>query len=244
MIFNFNDERDRFFWGSFWHDDNCRNLSVLNPDDVILAVNKAYIDMTPRTINGLGLSVDSVPKSYKKDYNGLVNKKIKLLNDLRQNLAKNIVNSVFKANQFKDAIHKSLCDTFKKEFEGLADKLNKDIEQANIPGLKRITTKKITYGKAQKIVNMTMKYLYFFDNANTYVNSVFNNCHMAIDEYIMVYFNKNGINRPGTSWSNFDDATYEEYQDGIKDYCNQKGEKPFFAEFKYWNQGRKIANNP
>ena len=242
MIYNFNDERDRFFWGSFWHDDNVRILSVLEPNDVILAVNKAYIDMTPRTINGLGLSVDSVPKNYKQSYNDLKTKKIGLLNTLRQNLANNIVSKVFKANKFDDNIHETLCDTFKKEFEDLANVLNKDIKQANIPGLKEITTKKITYGKAQKIVNMTMKYLYFFDNANNYVNSVFDNCHMAIDEYIMVYFDSVGINRKGysNSWSNFDFSNYSNYQSAIKNYCSQKGEKPFFAEFKYWNQGRKI----
>ena len=89
-----------------------------------------------------------------------------------------------------------------------------------------------------------MKYLYFFDDANNYVNSVFNNCHMAIDEYIMVYFKKNGIKRPGTSWSNFNECTYKKYQKDIKDYCDKMGKKPFFAEFEYWNAGRKITNNP
>ena len=245
MTFNFKDARDRFFWGSFWHDDNCRKLDVCNPNDVVLAVNKAYDDMTPRTISGLGLSEDKLSTNDKKNKNyiNLKTKKKNFLDGLRNDLAQKIVDEVFIKNIFNDTVHNDLCNHFKTQFEKVINDLNKDIVtiQSQIPAIKEINIKKITYGKAQKIVNMSMKYLYFFDDANNYVSTVFNKCHMAIDEYIMKFFDSKGYKRKVDRWSNFDKKTYNDYRtEVVNDYCSKDGKLPFFAEFDYWNQGRKL----
>ena len=41
-------------WGEFRESEECQ-LSVEKESDVLLAVKRAYIDMTPRTIAGLGM---------------------------------------------------------------------------------------------------------------------------------------------------------------------------------------------
>ena len=242
--FNFNDARDRFLFGSFWNDDDCRKLSVLKEADVLLAINKAYIDMTPRTIVGLGLSEDKIRKETKKseEYKALVTKKSELINELKKNLAQMIVKEVFDKEKFDDTIHKNLCDNFIKDFKEKIQQLNNEINKIKESDNKiiTITENKITYGKAQKIVNMAMKYLYFFDDADDYVETVFNNCHMAIDEYIMKFFDDKGTKRSCSSWSNFDYEKYEKYREAINKYCKGDGKIPFFAEFEYWNKGKAL----
>ena len=191
MIFKFEkgaDERSKFVFGTFWRDDNCRELSVLEPKDVVLAVDKAYIDMTTRTITGLGLSADKIKSATKKTqaYKDLIALKISVIQKLKETLAENIVEKVFKVGRFDDNIHYMLCEDFIKDFQKKIDALNAQIRVVkNIDeNIREIVKEKITYGKAQKIVNMSMKYLYFFDDAITYKKTVFENCHMAVDEYI------------------------------------------------------------
>ncbi len=47
--------------------------------------------------------------------------------------------------------------------------------------------KEIPYGKAQKIVNMSFKYLYCFDDSQRYSHK-FSKCHMALDSYTLEWF--------------------------------------------------------
>ena len=243
-VFNYKNQTDKFYFFAFWKDDEPRALSVLKPDDVILAVNKAYDDMTPRTISGLGLSESKLSKKEKKneEYSNLKKKKKELLDALRMSLAKKIIDEVFKKSKFDDNIHQDLCEFFQNEFSDVITELNTDICNINqqIKKIERIDGSKNTYGKAQKIVNMTMKYLYFFDDAIVYNGSVFTNCHMAIDEYIMKYMDCIGIERTCKHWSNFNKGTYKEYQTSIRVHCNNNNEIPFIAEFTYWMKGSKI----
>ena len=243
MIFEFKkgaDERSRFLFGTFWRDDACRELSVLEPKDVVLAVDKAYIDMTPRTITGLGLSEDKIKSGTKKsqEYKALIVLKLNVIQKLKGTLAENIVEKVFKAGSFDDNIHHMLCEDFIKDFQKKIDVLNAQIRVVkNIDeNIREIIKEKITYGKAQKIVNMSMKYLYFFDDAITYKKTVFENCHMAVDEYIMKYFDKYGGKRGKrnvSNWSNFNEQTYVDYQKAVKTYCDAQKKNRFFAEFEY-----------
>lgn len=244
MNFDFNDVRDQFMFAFFWRDFNFRKLSVLKEEDVFLAVNKAYIDMTPRTIDGLGLSENKINSKTKKskEYKDLVAQKSKLIAELKNNLAEKIVKKVFNIREFNDEIHKELCEGFINDFTHKIKTLNEDIEQIRKVDDKIdfIDAKKITYGKAQKIVNMSFKYLYFFDNADRYLTSVFEKCHMAIDEYIMVFFDEQNIGRTCKNWSNFNQSSYAEYKKSTDDYCNTDNKIPFFAEFEYWIEGQKV----
>jgi hypothetical protein len=251
-----------------WHVCPARDLDVTNKYDVILAVENAYRDMMPRTINGLGLSAldkinsrsikgqnDEQKKALLKQKESLKETKQTLLDELRMDLAENIIKKVFQAKDgkgnFNNTIHEELCTEFVNAFQDKIKKLNTAIDQFNRnPVLStdlRVTPiceKKITYGKAQKIVNMTMKQLYCFDNAPNYKSSVFQHCHIPIDSIILEFFK---ISVTG-GWSGFDNVGYKEVQKKCKEKWEKKTEdaglpanddftKLFFAEFIIWDAG-------
>lgn len=246
-----------FTFAMMWHTSPARKLDVTKLDDVILAVNNAYRDMMPRTISGIGLSKlneipnKTVPKSCK---DALRDSKSKLLNDLRMELAKNIIENVFNAHgglgEFNDLIHEKLCDDFIKDFQLKSAYLNKEIDRFNLThsqSVSHIDVSKITYGKAQKIVNMTMKQLYCFDNAHTYRSSVFQYCHIPIDSVILEFFDLNA----SYVWSNLDKSKYTDVQKKCrrlwKDKVDKAGLSPaddmrhiFFAEFVIWDAKNRL----
>lgn len=249
---------DDFKFAIMWHTSPARALSVTRSEDAMLAVNNAYRDMMPRTIDGLGLSMlDKLPgKAVKKeDKNALRGIKAELLKELRENLAKNIIEKVFLANSgagdFNDSIHQTLCNEFIADFKAKVGTLNRAIDDFNkrhsltaSNEIKSIDTDKITYGKAQKIVNMSMKQLYCFDDACRYHASVFQYCHIPLDSIILEFFKLNHQ----YVWSNLDDTAYSE----VQTQCRKKWEKKtseagfsagddftklFFAEFIIWDAG-------
>lgn len=258
-----------FTFGVMWHVCPARDLDVTNKDDVILAVENAYRDMMPRTITGLGLSAldkinsrsikgqnDKQKKALLEQKDSLKKMKQTLLDELRMNLAENIIEKVFQAKDgkgdFNDTIHKELCTEFVDAFQDKIKKLNAEIDNFNRNSglstdllVKGIEEKKITYGKAQKIVNMTMKQLYCFNKARTYKKSVFQYCHIPIDSVILEFFHLSSK----YVWSNL--KTYDEYLNVQKqcirrweDKVNAAGLRTtddmrhiFFAEFVIWDAG-------
>ena len=50
----------------------------------------------------------------------------------------------------------------------------------------------VAYGKAQKIVNMTMKGIYCLDGAENY-EDWFKHCHMALDSIILEWFKRDVV---------------------------------------------------
>ncbi|MBQ6832266.1 MAG: hypothetical protein IJO28_06465 [Oscillospiraceae bacterium] len=116
----------------------------------------------------------------------------------------------------------------------------------------------VSYGKAQKIINMMFKYLYCFDCADRYLEK-FQNCHMTIDAVIIDWFadvalpalsgkSEKFLNSGTIKWSKAfhrgsmtEPNTYLWYQKQIKQflkisYLDQDGQKltPFLAEFYAW----------
>jgi len=120
----------------------------------------------------------------------------------------------------------------------------------------------IPYGKAQKIVNMSFKYLYCFDDAQKYSRQ-FQECHMALDSYTLEWFMRFILNDKEhkhikktriveTSWSNLvcgnndqEEYSYLWFQSQIKSFLasdrnkvyvdeNNKKLHPFQAEFYIW----------
>lgn len=257
-----------FTFGVMWHVCPARDLDVKNKDDVILAVENAYRDMMPRTINGLGLSkldkinsrsikcqTDEQKKALLEQKENLKEMKQTLLDELRMDLAKDIIKKVFQAKggkgNFNNTIHEKLCTKFVNAFQNkikqlntAIDKFNRDSGLSTDLSVAHIDEKKITYGKAQKIVNMTMKQLYCFDNAPEYKSSVFQHCHIPIDSIILEFFN---ISAPG-GWSGLDNVGYKEVQKKCKEKWEKKTKdaslpanddftKLFFAEFIIWDAG-------
>ena len=122
-------------------------------DDVIMfAINKAYLDMQPRTIKGLG-----------------------------------------KVTDFKDCI----CEMLKNEFAEYFYQTKKDEEEFKLEHhrmcknflkyanekLRQHGVEELSYGKAQKVVNMIFKYLYCTKEYGEEKKEYFSYCHMPLDSF-------------------------------------------------------------
>lgn len=192
-----------------------RQLSVIKKDDIIYAVNGAYLSMQPRT--------------YKKIKNQ--NAPTKRLNraGALENLAKRF-EAYFRAPALKtqadfDDWHKKTCDDF------LVD-LNNALALAGYQN--------VCYGKAQKIVNVTFKNLYLFDDAGALLE-YFKFCHFILDSDNMRWYNSALHKSVSTAWSNFDYPTYIDIQREIRKYLPTQTRypvNPFEAEFYVWSDYR------
>ena len=101
----------------------------------------------------------------------------------------------------------------------------------------------VTYGKAQKIVNMTMKGIYCLGGAENY-EDWFKHCHMALDSIILEWFKRDVKPIGDEKWSNLDEVKYGEYLEKIRNYFatpnrilntfDINGFSPFQAEFYIW----------
>ena len=263
-----NDKIQEFKFYMLWGDKNSRKLYITNPCDVLLAVKKAYIDMQPRTIDGLGLSLKSGKQPSKNHvaYWNIVQLKEKIINDLNINLANQVVTSIKSLNtpslnqSLFDREHIGLCQNFITGFKKGINSINSAITSAigigvqqkgilsNYLKYSQIDPSQITYGKAQKIVNMTFKYLSLFDDANQFSN-VFQYCHVAIDRYIIEEVNKQCKNFKiplnaqqedalNKAWSNYDYNDYSNMLTLMRNIISSPnyvgGKLLFFEEFNWW----------
>ena len=263
-----NDKIQEFKFYMLLGDKNSRKLHITNPYDVLLAVKKAYIDMQPRTIDGLGLSLKSGKQPSKNNaaYWNIVQLKEKNINDLNIYLANQVVTSIKRLNtpslgqSLFDSEHNGLCQNFIMEFKKRINSINSAITSAISIGVQpngipsnylkysQIDTSQITYGKAQKIVNMTFKYLSLFDDANQFSN-VFQYCHVAIDRYIIEEVNQQCKNfktplyaqqkaAPAKAWSNYDYNDYINMLTLMRNIISSPnyagGKVLFFEEFDWW----------
>lgn len=213
------------------------SVSVTNTDDIILAIKKAYIDMSPRTFK------NSDPKENNINLNS--KKKENLFLELADKFAEYMHNG---ADDF-ETWHYNICDCFIKHFSEILKEAGKNPDDA-------------TYGKAQKIINMTFKYLYCFDDAALYAER-FEPCHMALDSYILNWVGEWFIEQynEGKSrgeklsrgkmpkWSKLTykaesgkGPQYIEIQNAIRDRVSKEfGKPPIEAEFEIWYSQRKKA---
>ena len=140
---------------------------------------------------------------------------------------------------------------FLDEYKSAMNKLNQSISQAPNSDTYLINVDNIKYGKAQKIVNMTCKYLMLFSDASDY-QKVFQQCEMPLDSKILEYYNntivtslnksKNSkIQRCNTAWSNLEYDEYEDIQKNIKEFCESNKNTdlnltgfPLIDEFTIW----------
>lgn len=91
----------------------------------------------------------------------------------------------------------------------------------------------LTFGQAQKWVNMTIKYLYMLEFA-TFEN-VFSYLHIPLDNYVFdIASEVLNIERPKIAWSKWDDYEnkYLGYQKEIRNKITDC--EPLRWEFRYW----------
>ena len=125
---------------------------------------------------------------------------------------------------FKSA-HKEACNVFLTSFNEAARE-NGVQEQA--------------FGKAQKIINMSFKYLYCMLRHKK--EDWFSYCHMPLDSYTLNWFYRTEENGTKISkketWSNLDDKRYYSIADKIESHVDTQfpglGLSPLEAEFMIW----------
>ena len=185
-----------------------KSLSVKNPDDVLHAVKNGYHAMQPRTFDKV--KVDAQIIETQKD-------------EMLKNLAKVFADYFTNPPTDFDNWHKNTCDKFLNDLNNL---------------LKQSGYKSVNYGKAQKIVNVTFKNLYLFDDADLYLD-LFKDCHFILDSANMEWYNKQVVSVPvTTAWSNLDYSTYIKIQEKIRNYLSNQTKystNPFEAEFSIWS---------
>lgn len=93
---------------------------------------------------------------------------------------------------------------------------------------------KLTYGQAQKWLNMTIKYLYMLQVYS--FDRVINCLHIPVDKYILEVVEKElGIKRPVDAWSRWDNyKEYEDYQKAIREELKKRKYSPLIWEFENW----------
>lgn len=109
-------------------------------------------------------------------------------------------------------LHKECCNIF---FKTVTDK-NK---------------KPYAYGIAQKVINLTFKYLYCHDEAKNYEDN-FKDCHTVLDSYILKYYSIKD-----TSWTKLSEKDYDDIEETIKNQRKRiDGLTQFQEEFVVWPQ--------
>lgn len=145
------------------------------------------------------------------------------------------------ANQF-DKWHKSACNTFVEincKIEGL-NGLENTVLISKLLCNKADKSKNVfTYGQAQKLINMMVKYLYIFYRCEGFdeLDMIKDFAHAPIDSYVL---KAAGIEANGDiAWSKIDNyKTYKEYRDDIKQKAVKKGYKNDFQwELAEWPFG-------
>lgn len=132
------------------------------------------------------------------------------------------------------------CDIGKnKALDAIINKLRDYIENADMPDFEKehnelcklwannldLKEDHREYGKAQKIINMSFKYLYtmfYVENKGDKRLEKFDNCHFTLDSYTLRWLN--GCKLDGkpkclnskTSWSTLDDTEYKNIQEFAK----------------------------
>lgn len=97
-----------------------------------------------------------------------------------------------------------------------------------------------SYGKAQKIINMTFKYLYCLNTTNIYEKEIFQKCHMPLDSFTLEWCRRYLNDKPeelnsDTSWSGIKGGLYVSLQREIKNLLYY----PLYAEFIIWPEMKK-----
>jgi hypothetical protein len=90
------------------------------------------------------------------------------------------------------------------------------------------------YGQAQKWINMTIKYSWFFKQ-DSELDPWYSAAHVPVDEFILRAAQKAGIQRPSEPWSRWDDRKkYESFQRLIRDRADRNGTTPLALEHEWW----------
>ena len=169
---------------------------------------RAYTDMQPRTIGGLGKFREDSKNNKNLD---------SLFNEVAEKLYSFVVDDPARNEDEFDDWHKEICEWFVSEFNRITEGFPVD---------------KIAFGKGQKLINCSLKYIYCLKGADEYKEK-FEHCHMILDRYtysegfykreVIPWYNNlnksNQLRLTGlTSWSNLKYDEYSKIQQNISNF--------------------------
>lgn len=165
---------------------------------------RAYADMQPRTIGGLG--------KFREDSENKENLD-SLFNEVAEKLYSFVIKDPVKSREDFDKWHKEICESF-------VEKFNKITEGFPV--------EKIAFGKGQKLINCSLKYIYCLKDADKFEKK-FEHCHMILDRYTYSEgFYKEKVapwckeKKTGLlPWSKLDCKKYYEIQQNIRKYLEE-----------------------
>lgn len=138
-------------------------------------------------------------------------------------------------------LRKKVKDDFKTEIDNLTSKIQGDFDKWHEQLCKKIIDEykkskiQLSYGQTQKWVNMTIKYLYILEVEWYTFDSIFEDLHIPIDNYVFDAVEKElGIKRPADAWSKLDKKEYLKYQEDIREELRKKNSSPLIWEFENW----------
>lgn len=162
---------------------------------------RAYTDMQPRTIRGLKEFHETPENHAKLD---------SLFDDAAKMLHSFVTKDPKKSEDEFDKWHEEKCKWFVEEF-------NEKIKGSSV--------EEIAFGKGQKLINCSLKYIYCLKGADKF-SEKFEHCHMILDRYtysegfykkeVIDWYNNSNPNEKKkktglTAWSNLE---YDDIEDG------------------------------
>jgi len=139
-----------------------------------------------------------------------------ILRNFVNNIASETLTTTYDQTSF-DNWHFKKCDELKSEFI-------------------RVLNYSISYGQAQKWINMTLKYMFAIgDNIIDGIDRNYDYFHIPLDNIIQNKLLEHNINRIATRWSRIDDyQTYFQYQIQVRNTFI--GQIPLDVEFRLFNE--------
>jgi len=178
-------------------------------------IKRAYLDMC-RTLHGLG-KLDEVLKA--KIYDGAV--------DLLQTRLVTLGNTSATNKDFDDW-HCKTCAALIAHYERELD---------------AHSTVRMSYGQAQKWINMTLKYCWFFGSEDLqWLHPWLPFAHVAVDEVILIAAVKEHVvaKRPCDKWSTWQNEKneYQDFQAKLRAVATQQNKWPLELEAAWWEKHR------
>ena len=94
-----------------------------------------------------------------------------------------------------------------------------------------------SYGQAQKWINMTFKYYWFFGEEDvSWLHPWFPVAHVPVDDFILRAVANEGVaERPRRTWSSWNDREgYQAFQKTIREYAASRQKIPLALESQWW----------
>lgn len=194
-------------------------MTTLTQQDIINFWVRVYLGTT--NVQELRLSaVDRAYRDVNRTMHGIgriqTQDNYNKLRNFVNNIASETFNTTFDQNTF-DSWHLKKCDELKTEFN-------------------RVLNYNISYGQAQKWINMTLKYMFAIGpNIIDGIDRNYDCFHIPLDNIIQKKLSKHGIERINIRWSRIDDyQTYFQYQILVRQTFI--GQIPLDVEFRLFNE--------